>query len=152
MNAVKKSERQTYIKEVIQQHPISTQEELLNFLHQKDITATQATVSRDIRELGIIKSHDEDGNVIYLLPEDHSPFSETRLKEVIQEAILKIERVQFMVILHTILGSADRVAAILDDMSLTEIAGTLAGKDTVVLIAHNEEKAQELYEFIHTYL
>lgn len=139
---MKKKERQQLIKQLITENDIETQDDLIALLEQFGVQATQATVSRDIREMNIVKTHGLDGRVKYALFSKVQPVSsEEKLKASMKDAAMKIERVQFMVIVHTEMGSADVVANFLDEVKYEEVAGTVAGVDTIIIIAKSEEAA-----------
>lgn len=139
---MKKKERQQLMKQLITENDIETQDDLIALLGQFGVHATQATVSRDIREMNIVKTHGSDGRVKYALFSKVQPISsEEKLKASMKDAAMKIERVQFMVIVHTEMGSADVVANFLDEVKYEEVAGTVAGADTIIIIAKSEEAA-----------
>ena len=139
---MKKKERQQLIKQLITENDIETQEDLISLLEQQGVHATQATVSRDIREMNIVKTHGLEGHVKYTLFSKVQPISsEEKLKASMKDAAMKIERVQFMVIVHTEMGSADVVANFLDEIKYEEVAGTVAGVDTIIIIAKSENAA-----------
>lgn len=149
---MKKSSRQGIIRKLIQEHEIETQEELISLLKIEGIVATQATVSRDIRELGIVKGHSPEGQVKYVMNELSQPLTEERLQEVVAESVQEITLVEFVLVLQTRLGSANVVAAIIDELKLPEIAGTVAGADTLVIIAKGKEEAKALAEKVTHYM
>ncbi|MGX7352004.1 arginine repressor [Enterococcus canis] len=145
---MKKASRQALIKQLITQQPIETQEELLAGLEAAGVKATQATISRDIREMGIVKTHGIDGKIQYALFTKTTQSSEQKLHETVKDTVTKVIRVQFIVVIHTTMGNADVVAALLDDIQYEEIAGTIAGVDTIVCIATSEGAAQIFEERI----
>ncbi len=147
-----KKKRQLLIKQIISQNKIESQYQLLQKLEKEGIEATQATISRDIRELNIVKLHDETGHVKYgILPKMEEP-PEDHLKEVFKDSVSDVTRVQFMNVVKTLLGTADIVAAEIDELNMVEIVGTIAGTDTLVLISTSEEEAKNLNEQLLAYL
>lgn len=138
---MKKKERQAILKEIITKEQITTQDDLLEKLAKENIVATQATISRDIRELKIIKVRNDKGQMVYRLYEEKQ-LNRDHLKEMIQEMVEKISQVQFLTILHTTTSSADLVAALIDEMQMAEITATMAGTDTLLIISPNEEQAK----------
>ncbi len=138
---MKKKERQAILKEIIAKEQITTQDDLLEKLAKENIVATQATISRDIRELKIIKVRNDKGQMVYRLYEEKQ-LNRDHLKEMIQEMVEKISQVQFLTILHTTTSSADLVAALIDEMQMAEITATMAGTDTLLIISPNEEQAK----------
>ncbi len=149
---VGKKNRQLLIKEIISQYSIESQQQLLDKLVESGIEATQATISRDIRELKMVKTHDTNGAIKYdILPEKAiEPID--NLKEVFKEHVIRVTHVQVMNVINTSLGTANIVAADLDELSIPEIVGTLAGTDTIVLISKSEEDAKVLNEKFLSYL
>lgn len=144
---MKKSERHTLIKQIITQNHIGTQEELLSLLRDAGVDATQATISRDIRELSIIKTHDSNGNIRYgIFSQPTEAGKEEKLAASIRDNLLSLERVQFTVIIKTSLGSADVVTNWLDEVNYPEIAGTIAGVDTILVICRSEAEAMKIVE------
>ncbi|CAM4179241.1 arginine repressor [Streptococcus penaeicida] len=133
-----KIERQNQIKRIIQSEHIGTQEEIKNFLSKEGIRVTQATLSRDLREIGLLKLRNEEGKLYYSLSEPMaSPFSPD-----VRYYVLKVDRAGFMLVLHTNLGEADVLANLIDNDDIDEIIGTVAGADTLLVICRNEEIAE----------
>ena len=149
---MKKSSRQGIIRKLIQENEIETQEDLISFLQREGVSATQATVSRDIRELGIIKGHSNDGKVMYILNDQPEPPTQANLRSAVRESVVKISLVQFVVVIQTTLGSANVVAAVIDELQLPEVAGTLAGADTLVLFAKGPTEAQTCHDLIMDFM
>ena len=148
---MKKADRQRLIKQLITENEIETQDDLIALLEQAGVKATQATVSRDVREMSIVKTHGSNGQVKYALFSQNQPSSsEEKLKESVKDSVIRMERVQFMVIVHTDMGAADVVTNFLDEVSYDEIAGTVAGVDTIIIIARSEEEAKTVVERFET--
>lgn len=135
-----KVERQDRIKRIIQLHHVGTQEEIKLYLEQDDIFVTQATLSRDLREIGLMKLRDENGHLYYSLSENTQPL----FAEIIRQYVLSVSRAEFMLVLHTNLGEADVLANIVDGQHKEEILGTVAGADTLLLICKDAEVAEIL--------
>lgn len=144
---MKKQERQKIIRQLILEQPISTQEELLDYLQKAGIKATQATISRDIREMNIIKSHDANKNVRYTLF-TQAPIStnEQKLRASVRRDVLRIQPVQFMIIVITEKNGADIVTNWLDEIKYPEVVATVAGVDTFIIICRTEKDAQAFAE------
>lgn len=149
---MKKTERQGIIKRLINDNEIETQDELLALLKEEGVVATQATISRDIRDLNVIKKHRPDGTVRYEIYKQNQIVSEDKLKEKFKDSVLKITQVQFMTIISTTLGAADVVSALMDDLKLPEIVATLAGVDTIIVISENDVIARALSKKLTSYL
>ena len=141
---MKKAERQRKIEQLIKQNVIATQDELMRQLEANGIKATQATISRDIRELQIIKEQDSNGVVRYVIFKGNNQNEEEKLIKAIEETVVDIRQVEFMNIIHTLPRNANVLAAILDGQSLPAVAGTLAGYDTVVIISGSKDEASQI--------
>ena len=143
---MKKEIRQAKIEQLITQNVIATQEALLQALKESGIKATQATISRDIREMKIVKEQDGNGNIRYAIFKANSQTKEERLFLTINEIVTNITNVEFMNVVKTSARNANVLAAIIDDLAIKEIVGTLAGFDTLVLISPSAEDAKKVYD------
>ncbi|MBF8808194.1 MAG: ArgR family transcriptional regulator [Enterococcus lacertideformus] len=151
---MRKSERHLLIKQVIDEFTIRTQEELLAKLENYGVTATQATISRDIRDLKIIKSPGENGVSHFVLFQEKKGLEaktddEKRLVQMIEDIVLRVERVHFLTIVHTLPDNAHLFAAVLDEIKPPYVVSTIAGFDTTIVISKNEEEAQLVEQFLH---
>lgn len=136
-----KVKRRSAILDIIRNNKIETQEELTEKLDHLGFIVTQATVSRDIRELNIIKVNTPDGTSIYsLLKQNHSDLP-NRLIRIFVEAVLNIDYANNIIVIKTHEGMAMAVAAALDSMENPELMGSIAGDDTVMCIVKSEEIA-----------
>ncbi len=141
--------RYNKIKEIVQSRSIETQEELANALMEEGIEVTQATVSRDIKELMLIKIPTGDGHYRYALsPEENVLLSRSRINRLFQDSITRVDFALNQVVLHTLPGSAQAVAFAIDHAKWGEIIGTLAGDDTILLIARSEAGVQDVLKRI----
>ena len=129
-----KEDRQRAIVEIVRQRPVHTQQELANALAGRGLSATQATVSRDIQELGLIRTG--DGYRV------GAPLS------VVTDLVLSMTRVQFLVVIHTPPGTANVVARAIDESELAGVAGTVAGDDTLIVVLGDDAAADELRRFL----
>jgi len=132
-----KNFRQGQILKVIRSKEIYTQEELARELQALGVPATQVTLSRDIRELGLAKT----GNGYRPMPVESSG---PTLEYVVNEFLQDIRVAQNQLVLKTSPGNANALAVVLDREELEEVAGTLAGDDTVLVIAHDNDSAEKL--------
>jgi transcriptional regulator of arginine metabolism len=139
-----KSERQSRLLQVIREQEISTQEELVTGLNQAGMEVTQATISRDIKELGIIKVSTAGGSQKYVPMERSGEVASGRLMKVFAEAVIQIDAAMNLVILKTLPGMAQAGASALDSMRLGEIVGSIAGDDTVFIATRSVEQAEQL--------
>ncbi len=139
-----KAERQRLIVSVVTRKRIGTQFELLAALADAGCRVTQATVSRDLRELGLEKAHDPLGRPRYVLPETRRPDPLDALRRVLGEFGRVVTPAQNIVVVHSELGSAPAIARALDRVEHALIVGTLAGDDTCLLIARDSSDAAML--------
>ncbi|MGT2774542.1 arginine repressor [Streptococcus hyovaginalis] len=139
-----KIQRQDEIKRLIGDNKIGTQEEIKYHLENQGITVTQATLSRDLREIGLIKIRNADGKLYYSLTE----LGRDDFSKQISTFVHKVSQVQFMLVLGTNLGEADVLANIIDQEGRRDILGTVAGADTLLVICQSEEMAETLYRDI----
>ncbi|MGX7199816.1 arginine repressor [Enterococcus nangangensis] len=146
---MKKSDRQALLTQIVAQNTVETQEELLNLLASAGVQATQATISRDIRELRIVKARNAEGQTYYHLYQEQAIDADQHLTEMMQDMVSKVDRVQFMTIIHTTTGTADLIADLLDALNSPEIVATLAGTNTALLISPDETAAQAIYDKIN---
>ena len=127
-----KTKRQTKMLELIKKHDIETQEELSDYLQKEGYQVTQATVSRDIRELKLTKVAMSNGRQKYAaLTEVNEDLSETYTR-VFRDAFVSMDMAQNILVIKTVSGMAMAVAAAIDAMHLHEIVGCIAGDDTIM--------------------
>lgn len=138
-----KSWRQSQILEVIDREAVASQEELRVRLSAQGIEATQATISRDLKELGLVK---RAGDGAYVRPgvERSSPATDEQLRRALATLVRTLERVGNLVVVRTDPGQAQGVAVLVDRAQLSEVAGTIAGDDTVLVIGRGEQGAADL--------
>lgn len=139
-----KAERQRLIASVVTRKRIGTQFELLAALADAGCRVTQATVSRDLRELGLEKAHDPLGRPRYVLPETRRPDPRDALRRVLGEFGRVVTAAQNIVVVHSELGSAPAIARALDRIEHGLIVGTLAGDDTCLLVTRDSNDAATL--------
>jgi transcriptional regulator of arginine metabolism len=139
-----KAERQRLIASVVTRKRIGTQFELLAALADAGCRVTQATVSRDLRELGLEKAHDPLGRPRYVLPETRRSDPSDALRRVLGEFGRVVTPAQNIVVVHSELGSAPAIARALDRIEHPLIVGTLAGDDTCLVIAEDRTGASTL--------
>jgi transcriptional regulator of arginine metabolism len=129
-----KEDRQRAIVDLVRRRPVHTQQELANALAERGFSATQATVSRDIQELGLIRTG--DGYRV------GAPLA------VVSELVLSMTRVQFLVVIRTPPGTANVVARAIDESQLEGVAGTVAGDDTIIVVLCEDAAADYLRRFL----
>jgi transcriptional regulator of arginine metabolism len=139
-----KAERQRLIASVITRRRVGSHHELLGALERAGCTVTQATVSRDLRELGVEKTWDAVGRPRYVLPEVRRSDPADALSRVLGEFGRRVTSAQNIVVVHSELGSAPAIARALDRLEHELIVGTLAGDDTCLVIADSAADANTL--------
>ena len=154
---MKKTQRHQVIKEIIKNHNVRTQEELLELLNQQGISATQATISRDIRDLKIVKVKDENQLTHFELfvptKELNNQFwEEQRLIEIVRDVVVAVEHVEFLTIIHTSADNAQLVCSIIDNVELPNVVATLAGFDVVIIISKSEKEAITIEKYFKGHL
>ncbi|HKV45775.1 MAG TPA: arginine repressor [bacterium] len=128
-------ERERRIREIIAERPIGTQEALAAALRRRGLAVTQATVSRDIRRLGLVKAPSGDGPLRYVTPERPSPVDVLRrLRHAATEYVLSLDAGEDLVVVRTLTGRANAVAAAMDEMRWGDVVGTIAGDDTILVV------------------
>ena len=148
-----KKRRQEALLEVIERHEIDTQDELITRLRDHGYDVTQATVSRDIRELKITKVPTESGSYRYVRPDSknhphHKVATQMKMSTTLLDSILSVDYANNLVVLRTMAGLANAVAVAIDHMHLLEVLGCVAGDDTILIVARSEESAAQLTEQI----
>ena len=130
-----KSQRQAKIIEIISNANVETQEQLLQALTDQGFHSTQATISRDIKELRIVKELTSLGTYRYCVPEkDAPPALSDRLNTIFRECMISVDYAENLVVIHTLPGMANAAASALDAMRSSAVLGTLAGDDTVMIV------------------
>lgn len=139
-----KNERQGKILSIIAREDIDTQELLMERLQREGISCTQATISRDIKQLHLIKEPVGRGRYRYAVSVRQSGLNVAdKLRTIFRESVLSIDCAQNIVVVKTLLGLANGAAAALDSMELPYLVGTLAGEDTVLLVMRDSRSADE---------
>ncbi|ERM91700.1 arginine repressor ArgR [Caldanaerobacter subterraneus subsp. yonseiensis KB-1] len=139
--------RHAKILEIISEKEIETQEELAAELQKRGIDVTQATVSRDIKELRLIKVLTEDGKRYKYAPmtKVDTNISE-RLMTLLSESIVNVDYAGNIIVIKTLSGSASAAAEAIDTLNWKNIVGTIAGDNTIFVLVRNQEDIQELVE------
>jgi len=147
-----KSERQQKILEIIQSEDIETQEELVERLRELGYDVTQATVSRDIKELRLTKVLTETGKYKYAVLSGPEANITEKLIKVFSESIIKYDTADNLVIIKTITGAAQGAAAAIDSLNWPEVIGTIAGDDTIFIATKGNAAAEKIVERIKAIL
>jgi transcriptional regulator of arginine metabolism len=141
-----RSERLLQIRKIINSERIANQEELLGILKEKGFSMTQATLSRDLKYLRVSKMHDDQKGYVYFLPEGEMNQSPTPWSGFLIEGFVSMEFAQGLLIIKTLPGYANSIASALDSMNLVEVAGTIAGDDTILIVPRDGAKKENIQE------
>ena len=137
-----KTKRQAKIVEIISNTNVETQEQLLKALEEEGFTSTQATISRDIKELRIVKELTSLGTYRYSVSEKDAPPALTdRLNTIFRECVTSIDYAEIIIVIHTLPGLASAAGSALDAMKINVVLGTLAGDDTVMIVMRDSNAA-----------
>lgn len=148
-----KNDRQQRILEIIEQENIDTQEQLQQRLQELGVSCTQATISRDIKQLHLIKEPVGQGQYRYTVSSQRNRLNVAdKLRTIFRESIVSIDSAQNIVVIKTMPGLANAAAAAMDSMNITYMVGSLAGDDTALLIMRDTESARGFCEEIHEML
>ena len=150
-----KNQRQHLVGKLLAQHAVASQEQLVALLADEGVTATQATVSRDLDELGAVKTLAGDGRMLYAVPaeggEDRLQADEledinARLIRVAEDTMVSVAYSGNLVVLRTPPGAAQYLASAFDHSHLTDVIGTIAGDDTIMLVVGEHSTGQAVAE------
>ncbi len=143
-----KSKRHLKIMELVDNEDIHTQDELTSRLEEEGIEVTQATVSRDIKQLGLLKISLEDGGYKYSLPpKSRDKVNVTsRRRRMFEDSVINIDFSENLVIINTLPGIAQGVAALLDNTKLDHVIGTIAGDDTILMVVKPKEAVNDVID------
>jgi len=136
------------IREIIANQFIETQEDLVEALREAGFHVTQATVSRDMKELHLVKIPVEDGRYRYSLPADQKFNPYQRLKRALADHFVHIDYAENLVVLKSLPGTANAIAALIDNMEWPEIMGTISGDDTILIICRSKEESTRTVQHI----
>ncbi len=145
--------RQSVILEIISERDIETQHQLMQALAERGIKSTQATLSRDIKDMRLIKELGPNGNYRYVQaakPEQDD--SSERLRKILKESLVSFDLAQNLLVIKTLPGLAPAACSAIDGMHIENLVGTLAGDDTAFLAMRDNESALRFYHEIETIL
>jgi transcriptional regulator of arginine metabolism len=148
-----KLDRQNVIMEIIAEQDIETQNQLLEALEKRGVKSTQATLSRDIRDMRLIKELSPNGNYRYVMAvsQDNADL-DARLKKIFKECVLSYDVAQNILVIKTLPGLAQAAGSTLDGMNIPGLVGTIAGDDTAFLALKDPDAAVKLYHEIEQLL
>lgn len=139
-----KTKRQSRILEIIQSRRIETQDELMQALQESGFSVTQGTVSRDIKELRLIKTLDNSGAYCYAVPSPEKAQISSRFHSIFHDAVRSVDFAGNLVVVKCIPGMANAACAAMDSLHWDTVVGTLSGDDTFVCITKTQENAIDL--------
>ena len=147
-----KSVRHAVIKEIIESQDIETQEELAAALRARNIDVTQATVSRDIKELMLVKVPMGQGRYRYAYPAGHETkevvFSSSRMERLFRDTVLGMDYSENLIVVKTMPGAANAVASAIDYAKWPQVIGTIAGDDNILVIVKPKKAVPEVLELL----
>ncbi|SDY56817.1 transcriptional regulator of arginine metabolism [Evansella caseinilytica] len=141
-----KGQRHIKIREIIVNQEIETQDELVDQLRSDGFNVTQATVSRDIKELHLVKVPMMDGRYKYSLPADQRFNPLQKLKRALVDSFVSIDQTNNLIVMKTLPGNANAVGALIDNLDWVEIMGTICGDDTILIICREQSDTEEISE------
>ena len=141
-----KNHRLRIIRKLISRDKVSSQDELMKLLTDEGISLTQATLSRDLKYLGVGKMHDKVKGYVYVLPEQEIVNEKTNRSVIPLTGFVSIDFARGMGLIKTWSGFAPSVASTIESLNIWEIAGTIAGDDTILLIPRDSVSKEELIE------
>lgn len=139
-----KTRRHAKILEIINNNQVETQEELQQFLRQAGYTVTQATVSRDIKELRLVKTPGTGGGYRYTIAKGQTEHISGKFHSIFAGSVVNVQYAQNIVVVHCLPGMAQAACAAMDSMHWSQVIGTLAGDDTFICIVTGEREAEDL--------
>lgn len=139
-----KGQRHIKIRDIIANKEIETQEELVDELRNAGFNVTQATVSRDIKELHLVKVPSMNGRYKYSLPADQRFNPYQRLKRSLMDAFVKLDKAGHLLVMKTLPGNANAIGILIDNLDWDEIIGTICGDDTILIICRTPEETEEI--------
>ena len=137
-----KVKRQALIREIVESQSIQTQEELAEALRQHGMVVTQATVSRDIKELHLLKVLAEDGGYRYATMEKGEQGTNERLIHMLADSVLDIQSANNLIVIHTLAGSAHVAGEAVDSLRWPEVLGTIAGDNTILVVVRSNDEVE----------
>jgi transcriptional regulator of arginine metabolism len=139
-----KGQRHIKIREMITNSEVETQDELVERLRDAGYAVTQATISRDIKELHLIKVPLDDGRYKYSVPADQRYNPMHRLKRALNDHFVHIDYTENLVVLKSLPGTANAIGSLIDSLEWQEIMGTICGDDTILIICRSKEHSNKV--------
>lgn len=143
-----KDKRHMRIKEIVSLHEIETQEDLVKYLEESGFVVTQATISRDVKELQLIKVVGTQGRYKYAIPVTTATISVTFLRRKLMDVFISRARTNNLVVIKLLPGNAQAIASMIDSINYGGLLGTIAGDDTILLVCQDEEVAINVIQLL----
>ena len=134
-----KAKRQALIREIVENQSIQTQEELADALREHGMVVTQATVSRDIKEMHLLKVLSEEGGYRYATMDKSEQGMNERLIRMLSDSVVDMSSANTLIVIHTLPGSAHVAGEAVDSLRWPEVLGTIAGDNTILVIVRSNE-------------
>ena len=144
-----RSARQSKILDIIYQNNIETQDELVSALRESGFEVTQATISRDIKELGLLKTQGANGRYKYVTQQRVEVKLSGKLMTVLREAVISVVTAENLVVVKTLADSAQAISGAIEQLSLDKVLGILADKSTVLIVAPTAADAERIAQKIN---
>ncbi|WP_127586016.1 transcriptional regulator AhrC/ArgR [Paenibacillus koleovorans] len=141
-----KAQRHFKIRDIITNHIIETQDDLVNQLRAAGYHVTQATVSRDMKEMHLIKVPTDDGRYRYSMPAEQRFNPVVKLKRALADHFVHIDFTDNLVVMKCLPGTANTIGALIDSLEWNEIMGTICGDDTILIICRSKEQSGSVVE------
>lgn len=145
-----KNSRQRKILELIKNHHIETQDDLTIKLKDNGFNVTQATVSRDIKELGLIKAADGNSYKYFQANEPQQGYTVNRLSKLLQDSSVTINNSENLIVIKTLPGMANAIAACLDQVKWPEVIGSVAGDDTILIVVKPKKAVAKILSALYS--
>lgn len=144
-----KAKRQAMIREIVENQSVQTQEELAEALRAQGMVVTQATVSRDIKEMHLLKVLAEDGSYRYATMDRSDTSTNDRLIRMLADSVVEINSANNLIVIRTLSGSAHVAGEAVDSLKWPEVIGTIAGDNTILVIVRANEDVDEVVARFH---
>ncbi|WP_311407274.1 arginine repressor [Liquorilactobacillus uvarum] len=145
---MRKQDRQKAIRTLIQQNSIDRQEDIVKLLREQGIEVTQATISRDIKEMQLIKLPSPEGNYQYSMPAEKKMDAEKKLRHTLHDSYVSSRIQNEFFLIKVLPGNGPAVASLIDQLKLEQVFGTIGDDDTVLIIAATTEKTHEVQKIL----
>jgi transcriptional regulator of arginine metabolism len=152
VNQVKKKERHQLLRQLVQQEVIQKQEDFVDILQKRGIDITQATISRDIKELQLIKVPAQEGGYQYNLPPEMNYNISKKLARLMKDAFVSIDTQKEFVLIKTLPGNAFALGTLIETAKYQEVFGCISGDDTVLIICRDEDSAERFQRRIISFI